>query len=76
LAQLNNYEKYFAYKRNCRFAYDKYGVSVFEPRLILVVGSQDTFDEDEVREALEVFGDKRFTIMDYDTLALTAAAGA
>ena len=69
LSQLANYEFYFSFEKNRSFAYRKHGISVRQPRLFLVVGSNENIQSDEVNEALRAHGNSRFTIIDYDTLA-------
>lgn len=75
LNQLANYEEYFSFEKNAELAANKYGVKVFEPRLILVVGNQENMNEEEVREALRIYKGRKLTIINYDTVAQMAVSG-
>jgi hypothetical protein len=69
LAQLANYADYFSFPANLALAqqkYEKYGIKISEPRLVLVVGSTENCDPSEVRQALRAHSNAE--IIDYDTL--------
>ncbi|MFQ1432440.1 Shedu anti-phage system protein SduA domain-containing protein [Klebsiella pneumoniae] len=66
LAQLNNYEEYFSYDKNKVEAMDKYGISVFEPLKILIVGNMENTIRLEVEQALR--GMNNMKLIDYDSL--------
>jgi ABC-type antimicrobial peptide transport system permease subunit len=48
VAQLANYAEYFTYSQNAAHAKDKYGLSVENPKLVLVVGSWENSSPEEV----------------------------
>jgi hypothetical protein len=66
IAQLANYEEYFAFPKNQQLAWEKYQVKVNDPKLVLVVGSFENADRDEIDEASRAL--RNLTIIDYDTL--------
>lgn len=73
IAQLFNYLDYLQRDAHQRLLRDRYGVSVSEPRLILLVGSAENYDTQEVAEAQRMH--KKFELLDYDTIrALYLAA--
>ncbi len=67
IAQLANYEHYFNFQENAEYARSKYGVSVYNPRLILIVGNYENADINQIKEASRMLK-SNYTIMDYDTL--------
>ena len=67
IAQLGNYKEYFTYEKNRSHAFSKYGIKVDNPKLILVVGSYDNVNAEEVREASRTYREE-LEIRDYDTL--------
>ncbi len=67
IAQLSNYKEYFTYEKNRSHAFAKYGIKVDNPKLILVVGSYDNVNAEEVREACRAYKED-LEIRDYDTL--------
>jgi len=67
IAQLANYEDYFSFPENAMAAKEKYGVSVRNPKLILVVGSYDNAPFAEVSQASRQLK-PNIEIIDYDTL--------
>lgn len=67
VAQLANYREYFKYDGNAAYAKEKYGIEVFNPKLVLVVGSWENVNYDEVLQASRSHGDD-IEIIDYDTL--------
>ncbi|SDR36997.1 protein of unknown function [Pseudomonas grimontii] len=67
MAQLANYREYFKYPKNAGLAKKKYGIEVNNPRLILVVGSWDNLDADEVNQACRQY--TGIDVIDYDTLS-------
>lgn len=66
LAQLANYREYFQYQANADWARDRYGIEVHEPKLVLVVGSWENANQDEIRQALRAHS-VDVSIIDYDT---------
>lgn len=65
VAQLANYKEYFTYPKNSEHAYKRYGISIKEPKLVLVVGSWDNSSLDEVNQARRRY--PSIEIIDYDT---------
>ncbi len=74
LAQLANYEFYFSFPKNHEYAKFNYGIEVKDPQKVLVVGSMENVDHQEVLEALRAHGDK-YSIIDYDTLISRCLGG-
>ncbi|TYF44173.1 hypothetical protein DJ490_26675, partial [Enterobacter hormaechei] len=66
IAQLDNYEEYFTYDGNKKYALDKYNVSISEPRKILIIGNVENTVLIEVEQALR--GRKDNLVIDYDSL--------
>jgi hypothetical protein len=66
VSQLANYREYFRYEQNARHAKEKYGIEVKDPNLVLVVGSYENSDPDQVIQACRKYDN--VYIMDYDTL--------
>lgn len=75
IAQLANYREYFSYPKNQEYARDKFGISVFTPKMVLVVGSWDNLDPNEVIQASRQL-DRNIDIIDYDTFAQLILGGA
>lgn len=75
IAQLANYREYFKYKKNQDHAREKFKMHVSEPKLVLVVGSWDNFDSDEVNQASRQL-DKSIDFIDYDTFSQLILNGA
>ncbi len=75
VAQLANYREYFKYKKNQDHAREKFGIHVSHPKLVLVVGSWENFDPDEVSQASRPL-DKSIEFIDYDTFAQLILGGA
>jgi len=67
IAQLAAYEDYFKHKINADYAVKKFGITVDNPQLVLVVGNYENTDIYEVKEAARVLK-PNYTIIDYDTL--------
>lgn len=67
IGQLANYEEYFSYKKNCDYAFEKYGIKVKNPNLILVVGNFDNTNKAEVEESCRQLKEN-ISIIDYDSL--------
>ncbi|KTC37098.1 hypothetical protein AO265_23265 [Pseudomonas sp. ABAC61] len=67
VAQLANYREYFQYPKNAALAKEKYGVEIKNPRLILVVGNWDNFNEQEVAQACRQY--ENLEVIDYDTIS-------
>lgn len=65
VAQLANYEEYFEFSKNCKYALDNYGIRVRKPNLVLVVGNFDNVNKTEIEEASRRL--KNITIIDYDS---------
>ena len=66
VSQLANYREYFRYKQNASYAKEKYGIEVKDPNLVLVVGSYDNSDPDEIIQASRKYDN--VYIVDYDTI--------
>lgn len=66
VSQLANYREYFRYEQNAIHAKDKYGIEVKDPRLVLVVGSYENSDPDQIIQACRKYDN--IQIIDYDTL--------
>ncbi|MFF3633983.1 Shedu anti-phage system protein SduA domain-containing protein [Streptomyces sp. NPDC002250] len=64
--QLANYEEYFTSAENLAAAREVLGEFPATPELVLVVGSDENFNAEEVREATRLH--RPFDIIDYDTL--------
>jgi hypothetical protein len=69
IAQLANYKEYFKFPQNQELAWEKYKVKVKTPNLVLVVGSFENANKEEIDEACLPF--KNITIIDYDTFYAT-----
>lgn len=68
IQQLANYAEYFNYEGNADYAMKRFGISVNTPNLYLIVGSRETVDEAEVRQAMRQYEGTRLKIVDFDTL--------
>lgn len=66
IAQLANYREYLTFARHQRLVVERYGVKVTSPRSILIVGSEENFDAEEVRQAQRALAPVE--IVDYDSL--------
>lgn len=66
ICQLANYREYFEYPENAALAKLKYGIEVNDPKLVLIVGSWENVDTDEVNQACRQY--KNVSVVDYDTL--------
>lgn len=66
VSQLANYREYFCYEQNASHAKEKYGIEVKDPNLVLVVGSYENSDPEEIIQACRKYNNVH--IMDYDTL--------
>jgi hypothetical protein len=66
IAQLTNYAEYFKFEKNRNHAFEKYGISVHEPHLYLIVGYYDNSSRKEVEEALRPYNN--ITVLDYDSM--------
>lgn len=67
VAQLVNYEEYFKYPENSKFAKQKYDIDVKNPRLTLVVGNYDNCNDQEIKQACRRYP-PHINIINYDTL--------
>lgn len=74
IAQLANYEQYFSFSVNVKYAKEKYKVEVNSPKLILIIGSYENSNIEEIKEASRQLKNN-FTIMDYDSLNAAYLAG-
>ena len=72
-AQLADYEEYFHYENNQRYAEERYNIRVQDPRLVLVVGNGENVDMDEVNEARRML--RSIDIMSYDELLMRFVGG-
>ena len=66
LAQLAHYHDYFTHAENQRYVFEKYGMQVERPNLVLVVGTLDNASPREVVEASRMLNG--IALIDYDTL--------
>lgn len=66
IAQLANYQEYFLFPKNREFAKNRYDITVDEPHGILVVGSFENANREEILEASRKL--ENITLIDYDTL--------
>lgn len=66
VAQLGNYEEYFTFPQNLAAAQEALKVMLGVPELVLVVGSDENYKADEIREATRM--SRTFDLIDYDTL--------
>lgn len=66
IAQLGNYREYFSYPKNAKHAFEKYGVVISNPGLVLVVGNLDNYNATEVDQALRTM--PGIKVINYDTL--------
>ncbi len=66
ISQLANYKEYFEFEKNRAVAFQKYAVKVSNPNLVLVVGSYENVNPNEIAEASRLL--QNFAIIDYDTL--------
>lgn len=65
-AQLAHYEFYFEFDKNRKYAKSEYGIEVNNPRKVLVVGSFENVEPQQVDEACRRYDG--IDIIDYDTL--------
>jgi len=65
IAQLANYREYFEYKKNAQHAKKKYGICVSQPKLVLIVGSFENSNLDEIKQACRRY--QGIDLIDYDT---------
>jgi len=65
VAQLSNYREYFDYPKNREFAKTKYGIEVKNPKLVLLVGSWENTNANQIYEACRKY--KNVSIIDFDT---------
>jgi hypothetical protein len=65
VAQLANYREYFEYPGNAEYAKSKYAIQIKDPKLVLVVGSWENSDINEVNQACRKY--KGIEVIDYDT---------
>ena len=72
-AQLAYYEDYFQYEANQAYARSLYGISIKEPRLVLVVGNMENVNVEEVDEAKRMF--RNFDIVSYDEALIRFVEG-
>jgi hypothetical protein len=66
VSQLANYREYFRYEQNASHAKEKYGIEVKDPNLVLVVGSYENSDSEQIIQACRRYDN--VYIVDYDTL--------
>lgn len=73
ISQLANYREYFSYPLNAQHAEEKYGIKVRNPKLVLIAGSIENVDRQEVLQACRAYRD--VDLIDYDTLASLFLSG-
>jgi len=66
IAQLANYRRYFEFEKNREHAFQKYGVLINNPGLVLVVGNWDNSKVQEIKEAALPL--HNISLIDFDTL--------
>jgi len=66
ISQLANYREYFSYIENAKHAEKKYGIKIDNPKLVLITGSYDNVNIEEINQACRKY-DGMFDIIDYDT---------
>lgn len=67
IAQLANYHEYFNFDKNRFYAKERFGISVKDPNLFLLVGNVENFEETEVQEALRS-SKTNYHIISYDAI--------
>ncbi|MDF7810519.1 Shedu anti-phage system protein SduA domain-containing protein [Hymenobacter sp. YC55] len=65
VGQLANYREYFSLPQNLAFANSRYGITVSNPKCVLIVGNYDNSLVEEISEASRMFDG--IEIIDYDT---------
>ncbi|HEY5475589.1 MAG TPA: Shedu anti-phage system protein SduA domain-containing protein [Tepidiformaceae bacterium] len=73
IAQLANYREYLSFDSHRQLLAKEYGVSVRDPRSILIVGSAENYDGEIARQAQRML--TPFELIDYDTLRVMYLAG-
>jgi hypothetical protein len=53
IAQLKDYERYFSFEDNIKYAYETYGIKIKDLKLIGIIGNFNNFDRDEVDNSLD-----------------------
>jgi hypothetical protein len=53
IAQLKDYERYFSYEENIKYAHETYGIKIRDLKLIGVIGNYNNFDRGEVDSSLD-----------------------
>jgi hypothetical protein len=66
VAQLANYKEYFSFEVHNHLLYERHGVLIDSPRSILLIGSEENYDEVEVAQAQRML--QPFELIDYDTV--------
>jgi hypothetical protein len=66
VAQLAHYADYFSHEANRQYALERYGITVDNPHLGLIVGNEENVTRAQVDEACRRL--KSFELIDYDTL--------
>jgi hypothetical protein len=66
VAQLAHYADYFSHEDNKRYAFERYGITVNNPLLGLIVGNEENVTKAQVDEACRRL--RSFELIDYDTL--------
>lgn len=66
IAQLANYREYLSFESHRQLLADRYHVKVKNPRSILIVGSAENYDPEEIRQARRSI--TSLELVDYDTL--------
>ncbi|WP_174803501.1 Shedu anti-phage system protein SduA domain-containing protein [Martelella limonii] len=69
LSQLANYQSYFGFDKNKEYAWEKYNIKVDNPKKILIVGSMENSNPEEIHQALRAY-DSSYSIIDYDAIAI------
>lgn len=68
ISQLANYEEYFQFEKNKKYAYEKMGIKVRNnSKKILIIGNYENYNIDEVREASRCLKES-YQVIDFDTL--------
>ena len=70
LAQLANYQDYFSREPHRQLVRERYSMEIDSPTSVLIVGSSENYDADQVREALRMHTPVK--ILDFDSLRALA----
>lgn len=69
LGQLADYDAYFQTPENAEYARSKFGISVNNPRKLLIVGNGYNYNAEAVAQALRKY-DSTYSVLSYDSLLI------